>query len=407
MLEVELLSCQAQSKLGKIPPKALSKINKKAKFQIKKIDELEKKTNHDVVAFIRNVSENIGPEGRFIHLGLTSSDILDTALAVQLRQATSLLVKDVEVLLKSLARQARKYKKTAIIGRSHGIHAEPTTFGLKLALFFDEMQRNLKRLKQVQEIISVGKISGSVGTYSNIDPFVERYVCKRLGLKPANISTQIVQRDRIAQFLSVIAIVGASLEKISTEIRHLQRTEVLEAEEPFSKTQTGSSSMPHKRNPIICERICGLSRILRANALVALENIALWHERDISHSSAERVILPDSTILLDYMLDKMNSVIKGLQVYPDNMKKNIDATNGLIFSQKVLSVLVEKGLSRAEAYRIVQKLAMRAWKGESFKDLVSKDKSINDNLTDKEIDKCFDIRGHFKHVNKIFKKVGV
>lgn len=408
MLEVEILACEAQSKLGKVPKQAVKEIRKKAKFQLDRIDELEKETKHDVVAFVKNVSENIGEAGKFIHLDLTSSDVLDTALGVQLKEAIAILIQDIDILLKSLANQARKYKNTPIIGRTHGVHAEPTTFGLKLTLFFDEMKRNLARLEQAKQAVSVGKISGSVGTYSNVDPYVEEYVCRKLGLVPVSISTQIIQRDRIAQLMNTIAIIGASLEKIALEIRHLQRTEVLEVEEPFSKIQTGSSSMPHKKNPIICERICGLARILRSNSMAALENIALWHERDISHSSVERIIIPDSTILLDYMLDKMNFVISNLVVYPDKMKQNLKKTKGLIFSQKILSKLIQKGLSRTESYDIVQRLAMEAWDKElDFEKLVKEDLTIRKILEDYEVEECFDIKQHFKHIDTIFKKVGV
>jgi len=408
MLEVEILACEAQTKLGKVPKEALKKIKQSASFQIERIDEIEKETHHDVVAFIRNMSENIGPEGRYIHLGLTSSDVLDTALGVQLKETTDVLVEDIDMLLSSLASQARMYKHTPVVGRSHGIHAEPTTFGLKLALFYDDMKRNIVRLKQVKDIVSVGKISGSVGTYSNVDPFVEKYVCEKLNLNPVNISTQIVQRDGIAELMTTIAVIGASLEKIALEVRNLQRTEVLEVEEPFSKYQTGSSSMPHKKNPIICERVCGLARLLRSYAMASLENVALWHERDISHSSVERVILPDSTILLDYMLDKMNFIISNLKVYPEKMKKNLGKTKGLIFSQKLLSILVEKGLSREESYQTVQRLAMKAWKKNlDFEELVKKDLTIREILEEYELEECFNINQHLKHIDTIFRKVGI
>lgn len=408
MLEVEILTCEAQAELGNIPKEAAKRIREKACFQLNEIDRIEKKTKHDVVAFVRNVSENVGEEGKFIHLGLTSSDILDTALGVQLKEATEILIQDIHPLLEFLSSQAKEYKYTPIIGRSHGVHAEPTTFGLKLALFYDEMKRNLSRLKEAKKMVSVGKISGSVGTYSNVDPYVEKYVCENLDLKPANISTQIIQRDRVAHLLSTIALIGASLEKIALEVRHLQRTEVLEALEPFKSGQTGSSSMPHKKNPVVCERICGLSRVLRSNSMAGFENVALWHERDISHSSVERIVIPDSTILLDYMLDKMNFVISDLQVYPENMKKNIGKTKGLIFSQKLLSKLVEKGLSRSEGYKIVQRLAMKVWEEDiSFKKLVKEDSSVKDILGEEHIEDCFKIENHFKHVDTIFERVGI
>ncbi|TAN61623.1 adenylosuccinate lyase, partial [bacterium] len=321
-LRIELLACEAHSKLKKIPPSAVVKIRQKARFNIRRINELEKKTQHDIVAFVSCVGESLGVYAKYLHIGLTSSDLLDTALALQAREASDILIEDLERLLKVLAQKARRYKDMVCIGRTHGIHAEPVTFGLKLALMYDETKRNLERLKRAKEEISVGKISGAVGTYSNIEPFVEEYVCKRLGLKPAIVATQIISRDIHAQFLNTLALIGASLEKFATEIRHLQRTEVLEVEEPFGEGQKGSSAMPHKRNPVICERICGLSRVLRANALAALENVNLWHERDISHSSSERIIFPDSTIALDYIINKFIEVINGLTVYPENMLKN-------------------------------------------------------------------------------------
>ena len=357
-LDIEILACEAHSKLKKIPKEAVVKIRQKARFDLRRINELEKKTQHDVIAFVSSVGESLGPYAKYLHIGLTSSDLLDTALALQARQASDILIEDLERLLKALAQKASKYKDMVCMGRSHGVHAEPTTFGLKLALMYDETKRGLERLKNAREEISVGKLSGAVGTYSNIDPFVETYVCKRLGLRPAPVSTQIISRDIHAQFLNTLALIGASLEKFATEIRHLQRTEVLEVEEPFGKGQKGSSAMPHKRNPVICERICGLSRILRANALAAMENVNLWHERDISHSSAERVIFPDSTIALDYMLNKFIEVIEGLSVYPENMLENLVRTKGLIFSQRILLSLMDKGLTRANAYDLVQALAI-------------------------------------------------
>lgn len=414
-LEIELLVCEAHSKLKKIPPSAVGKIRKKAKFNLKRIEALEKKTQHDVVAFVSCVGESLGPYAKYLHIGLTSSDLLDTTLALQSREACDILIEDSERLLEILARKARLYKDMVCIGRTHGVHAEPTTFGLKLAIMYDEMRRNLIRLQWEKEAVAVGKLSGAVGTYSNIDPAIEAYVCRKLGLKPAKASTQIISRDIHAEFINVLAIIGSSLEKFATEIRHLQRTEVLEVEEPFGEGQKGSSAMPHKRNPVLCERICGLSRILRANALVALENVSLWHERDISHSSAERVIFPDSTIALDYSINKFIEVIEGLRVYPENMLENLVRTKGLIFSQRLLLTLMDKGLKRSTAYDLVQVLAMKSWKEKlNFKDLVSRDKGlpagkagIANYLSAKEIESCFELDYYLRNVNKIFKKIGL
>jgi len=360
------------------------------------------------VAFVANVAQYIGKDAQYLHAGLTSSDVLDTTLGVQLGAASDILIDDINRLLKVLAKKALIYKDTACIGRTHGVHAEPTTFGLKLALWYDEMQRNLERLKLAKIEASVGKLSGAVGTYSNIDPFVEGYVCKKLGLKPANISTQIIQRDIYAVFMARLAIIGSSLEKFATEIRHLQRTEVLEAEEPFGKGQKGSSAMPHKRNPVICERICGLARLLRGNSVAAMENIALWHERDISHSSVERIIIPDSTLALDYMLNKFIQVIEGLNVYPEHMMANLIKTRGLIFSQRVLLALMEKGLARPAAYDLVQRSAMYTWKEEiDFKDALMLDPKVLKILSEKELDKIFDLNYYLRNVNKIFNRVGL
>ena len=408
MLMVEIAACEAMAKLGKVPKEAISTIKKRARFDADRIREIEKKTNHDVIAFLVNLSENIGDEAKYIHLGMTSSDVLDTSLSMMMREAASILIEDLRLLLRALRDKARRYKNTVMIGRSHGMHAEPTTFGLKMALFYDESRRNLKRMEDARDIISAGKISGAVGTYANIVPEVENYVCKKLGLKPANISTQILQRDRHAQYLSTLAIIGASLEKFATEIRHLQRTEVGEVEEYFLPTQKGSSAMPHKKNPIMCERICGLARILRGNAQAALENMPLWHERDISHSSVERVIVPDSTILLDYMLHKFTEVIEKLVVYEDAMKENLEKTRGIIFSQKVLTSLIDKGLTRIEAYNIVQRCAMTSQKdGIFFKVILTNDSKVRKYLSAEEIEACFDIVCHLAHVGDIFKKVGI
>ncbi len=408
MLQVEVAACEAFARLGLMPKKALSVIKKRARFDVDRIKEIEKKTNHDVVAFLINLSENIGDEAKYIHLGMTSSDVLDTSLSMMMQEAASLLIDDLRRLLKALREKALRYRKTVMIGRSHGMHAEPTTFGLKMALFYDETQRNLKRMREAQDVISVGKISGAVGTYANIEPQVESYACKILRLKPANISTQILQRDRHAQYLTTLAIIGTSLEKFATEIRHLQRTEVGEVQEYFSPTQTGSSAMPHKKNPIICERICGLARVLRGNGQAAMENMPLWHERDISHSSVERIIIPDSTILLNYMLNKFTDIMRKLVVHEDVMKENLDKTRGVIFSQRVLLELINKGLTRLEAYDIVQKSAMASQRdGISFRTVLGGDTKLLRYLTPDEIDACFDVGYHLAHVGRIFKKVGL
>ena len=407
-LEIEVLTCEAYAKLGKIPKEAARRIRRRAKFDLKRVNKLEETTQHDVVAFVSCAGESLGPYAKYLHIGLTSSDLLDTTLALQSKEAAEILIEDLERLLKALAKKARLYKDMVCMGRTHGVHAEPTTFGLKLALMYDETQRNLERLNWAKKFISVGKLSGAVGTYSNIDPRVEAYVCGKLGLRAARVSTQIISRDIHAEFINVLALVGSSLEKFATEIRHLQRTEVLEVEEPFGRGQKGSSAMPHKRNPVICERVCGLSRILRANALVALENVSLWHERDISHSSAERVIFPDSTIALDYMLNKFIEVIEGLKVYPENMLENLVRTKGLIFSQRLLLMLMDKGLKRSTAYDLVQALAMKSWEEKlNFKDLVSRDKGLANYLSAKEIESCFELDYYLRNVDKIFKRMGL
>ena len=408
MLLIEILALEAYSKKRIVPPQAVKRIKQKAKFDLKQIAKIEAKTQHDVVAFVSNVAQYIGKDAQYLHMGLTSSDILDTTLGAQLKSASNILIKDMEELLRVLAKKAVGYKDMVCIGRTHGVHAEPTTFGLKFALMYDETIRNLARLKQAKIEVSVGKLSGAVGTYSNIDPFVESYVCKKLGLKPVNIATQVIQRDVYAQYMVTLAVVGTSLEKFATEIRHLQKTEVLEAEEPFAHGQKGSSAMPHKRNPVICERICGLARILRANAQAALENVSLWHERDISHSSVERIIFPDSTLALDYMLNKFIEVIKGLKVYPDNMLTNLAKTRGLIFSQRVLIALMNKGLARNKAYDMVQRAAMQTWKGSgNFKDNLLADIQAVKYLNAKELDRIFDLDFYLRNVNKIFEKVGL
>ena len=407
MLEVEVAACEAMAKLNLIPKDAAKKIRQKAGFKISQVHEYEKVTKHDVTAFLKSIADHVGPEARFVHKGLTSSDVLDTALSLQMREGLTLLRKTCQELINILQKQAVKYKETPMMGRSHGVHAEPVTMGLKFLLYFDEFRRNLGRLERAAEAISVGKISGAVGTYANIDPRVEEETLKILELAVAPVSTQILQRDRHAQVLAVIAIVGGSLEKLATEIRHLQKTETLEVEEPFSEGQTGSSAMPHKRNPVNCERVAGLARVLRGNAMAGMENIALWHERDITHSSVERIILPDSYILLHFMFREMIAVVKDLQVYPDNMMDNIWKTRGLIFSQRVLLSLIEKGLSREASYKIVQKNAMRVWKNkdENLKDLLLGDEEVMKQFSKKEIEALFDLEYHLKHVNTIFKRV--
>jgi len=407
-LEIEILACEAQAELGVIPKDAVAGIRKKAAFDVDRILEIEEEVKHDVIAFLTNVAEYVGPESRFIHLGMTSSDVLDTALAVQMKQSGELLVKGLHSLSDILRQQARKYKSTIMVGRTHGIHAEPTTFGLKLALWYEENKRNIDRLMRAIDTVATGKISGAVGTYEHLDPSVEEYVCGKLGLKPEPVSTQVVQRDRHAEFMSTIAGIGASLEKIATEIRHLQKTEVLEAEEYFAKGQKGSSAMPHKRNPIISERLAGLARVLRGNATAALENVALWHERDISHSSVERIVIPDSCILLDYMIAKANDLIANLLVYPERMMENLNRTNGLIASQSVLLALTNKGMKREDAYRIVQRNAMKTWEnGTPFRDMLGTDAEVTGILNDDELNSLFDLKRSIRHVDTIFKRVGL
>jgi adenylosuccinate lyase len=405
-LEIEILACEAQAKLGMIPQEAVSEIRSKAKFEVKRILEIEDKVQHDVIAFLTNVAEYVGPNSRYIHFGMTSSDILDTTLAVQMVQAGKLILTKLEALQDILSTKAVQYKDTICVGRTHGIHAEPVTFGLKLALWYSEATRNIERLKNAIETISVGQISGAVGTYDHLDPSVEDYVCGKLNLTPAPISTQIIQRDRHAEYLNTLALIGASLEKIAVEIRHLQKTEVLEVEEPFGKGQKGSSAMPHKKNPIISERISGMARLLRGFASTAMENIALWHERDISHSSVERVIIPDATMTVYYMLHKMIQVIDGMVIHADNMLINLQKTHGLIYSQPLLLKLIEKGISRENAYGLVQKNAMEVWKtGKEFDELLKQDKKMSQYLSSEEIDLICDLQTRLKNVNYIFKKL--
>ncbi len=403
-LKIEIFACQARSERGEIPVADVEVIKAKADYNIDRVLEIEETTKHDVIAFLTNVAEYVGPEARHIHYGMTSSDILDTTLSYQMKRAGELLLKRLHDVKTALKERALEHKYTLCVGRSHGIHAEPTTMGLKFALWFEEIKRNIKRLESAIETISVGQISGAVGTFEHLSPEIEKYVCEQLGLKPAPVSTQVIQRDRHAEFMSTLAVMGSTLEKISIEIRHLQRTEVLEAEEYFSKGQKGSSAMPHKRNPIVSERITGLSRVLRANAMAALENVALWHERDISHSSVERIIVPDSCIALDYMLDLMTKLIKNLIVYPENMIDNLNLTRGLVFSQTVLLKLVSVGISREDAYKIVQTSAMDVWgdKTKNLKDELIKSEEIKKYLSAEDIKKIFNNKEMLKNVDVIF-----
>jgi len=407
-LKIEIFVCEAWVKLGKIPEDALQEIKKRAKFDIKQIKEIEKDVKHDVIAFLTNIAEYVGPYSRYIHLGLTSSDILDTGLAVQMVSAAQIIIKDLEELMEVLKEKAKEHKDTLMMGRTHGVHAEPTSLGLKFALWYEETKRNLQRMKEAKEEIACGKISGAVGTYAHLDPFIEEYVCEKLNLKPCKVSSQIIQRDRHAFYLSTLAIIASSLNKFSLQIRSLQQTEIRELEEGFGKLQKGSSAMPHKRNPIICERICGLARLIRGNLQVALENIPLWGERDISHSSCERIIIPDSTILVDYILNKFIYVLKNLSVYPQNMEKNVGITRGLFHSQRLLLTLVEKGLSREEAYRMVQENAMRYWQeNRDFKRLIKQDRKIREYLKEEEIDSIFETGYYLRYTDEILHKLGI
>ena len=407
-LEVELLACKAQARLGNIPEQDLKNIQAKARFQVERINQIEAEVHHDVIAFLTNLSEHIGPSSRYVHLGMTSSDVLDTAWAVLMKEAGDVILEDLKKLSAVLRQKALEHKNTIMMGRSHGIHAEPTTMGLKFALWWQENQRNITRMERAVNSAACGKISGAVGTFAHIDPKVEEFVCQKLGLAPEPVSTQIVQRDRHAEYLCTMAVIAASLEKIALEIRHLQRTEVREAEEPFAKGQKGSSAMPHKKNPIICERICGLARLVRANAMVGLENVALWHERDISHSSAERVIIPDSTIALDYMLNKAVWLIEGLTVFPQRMMKNIESSGGMIFSQALLLALVDKGLTREQAYAAVQRNAMQVWEqGGSLKELALKDGDISKKIGPAEMEEIFNIKKFLRNVDYIYQRIGL
>jgi len=404
-LKVEIAACEAWAELGKIPQDAIPKI-RKANCNLKRMAEFLKVTHHDMTAFLSSVAESLGEESRFIHLGLTSSDIIDTALSLQLKESTGILEQQVTDFIAVLKNKAIEHKHTIMMGRTHGVHAEPITFGLKIALWVEEMKRSARRLATAKRAISVGKISGAVGTHATVPPQVEKIACHKLGLTPAPISSQIIQRDRHAQFMTTLAIMAGSLEKFATEIRNLQRTEILEVEEPFQAGQTGSSAMPHKRNPELCERICGLARLVRGHALTSLENIALWHERDISHSSTERIILPDSCLAIDYMLSLFIPIIRDLNVYTDNMRRNLELTRGLVFSQRVLLALINKGLNREEAYKLVQKNAMNAWQGkESFLNLLEADKQILAHLSKSELESLFDYNYYLKYVDAIFERL--
>ncbi len=405
-LAIEIAACEAHVELGNVPAEAVEVIKQKAKFSVERINEIERTTNHDVIAFLTNVAEYVGPESRYIHLGLTSSDVVDTAFSIQIKESAEIIINDIESLLEVIKAKAMKYKKSLMMGRTHGVHAEPMTLGLKFALWYDELIRDKARLEIAKKDISIGIISGAVGTYANIDTFVEEYVCKKLGLVPDNISTQIIQRDRHANFMAALAVLAGSLEKFTTEIRALQKTEFNELEEGFKKGQKGSSAMPHKRNPITCERISGLARVIRGNMLVSMENICLWHERDISHSSTERIIFPDSTTLIDYMLVTFQDVVENLVVHEDNMLKNLDLLGGAVFSQQLLLALIDKGATREDAYALVQPCAMEARdKGLKFREVIGRCEQIGNYLSKIEIESLFDYDYHLKNVDKIFKRV--
>ncbi|MGI6547627.1 MAG: adenylosuccinate lyase [Bacillota bacterium] len=407
-LEVELLACEAWCQLGVIPAQAVQEIKDRAGFDLGRIAEIEAETRHDVIAFLTAVGERVGPAARYIHYGLTSSDVVDTALSVQMVRAVDILLKGLADLKAVLREQAIRHRATVMVGRTHGIHAEPVVLGLKFALWMSETERNLARLRVVRERVAVGKLSGAVGTYANLDPRVEEYVCRALGLQPAPVSTQILQRDRHAELLTTLAVIAGCLEKYATEVRLLQKTETREVEEPFRPGQKGSSAMPHKRNPVSSERIAGLARVVRGHALTALENISLWHERDISHSSAERIIIPDSTTLVDFMLTQVTDILRDLHIYPANMVRNLQATQGLIFSQRVLLVLVQKGLTREDAYRVVQDAAMQTWSGAGhLRDVLAKDERLMAVIDERELAACFDPNGFLQHVGTIYDRLGL
>ncbi|MFC5465110.1 adenylosuccinate lyase [Lederbergia graminis] len=407
-LEVEILACEAWAELGDIPKDDVAKIRERATFDINRIHEIEEETRHDVVAFTRAVSESLGEERKWVHYGLTSTDVVDTALSYLLKQANEILLQDIENFIAILGEKAKQHKYTVMMGRTHGVHAEPTTFGLKLGLWYEEMKRNLERFKQAAAGVEFGKLSGAVGTYANINPVVEQYVCEKLGIQPAPISTQTLQRDRHAHYLAAISLIATSIEKFAVEIRGLQKSETREVEEFFSKGQKGSSAMPHKRNPIGSENMTGLARVIRGYMMTAYENVPLWHERDISHSSAERIILPDATIALNYMLNRFANIVKNLTVFPENMKRNMDRTLGLIYSQRLLLALIDKGMVREEAYDTVQPKAMEAWEKQvHFRQLIEADPTIQSKLTAEEIADCFDYNYHLKHVDTIFERLGL
>ncbi|MGQ9662825.1 MAG: adenylosuccinate lyase [Kiritimatiellia bacterium] len=407
-LRIELLACEAMNLRGIIPDADLVRIRKRAGFDVQRILEIEREVHHDVIAFLTNVAERVGPSARYIHRGLTSSDILDTGLAVLMTRATDILLHDVRSVRKAAAALARKYKYTPMIGRTHGVHAEPITFGLKMALLYDEFGRAQRRLEGARKTVAVGKLSGAVGTYAHADPFVEKYVCRKLGLRPAAVATQVIQRDVHAEYLCALALVGASIERWAMELRHLQRTEVREVEEFFAPGQKGSSAMPHKKNPITAEKLTGLARVLRGNMLAAMENVALWHERDISHSSVERIVIPDSTILLDHMLVCLEELLRRLRVFPDRMLANLNLTHGVIHSQEVLLLLTEKGFSREEAYRLVQTHAMKAWATETdFRSLLESDPVVMAKVTAEDLDRAFDLRRYLRNVDHIYRAIGL
>ena len=408
MLDVEIAACEAMAELGEIPKEAAVNIREKAHFDLDRVKEIEKETNHDIIAFLTNVAEYVGDDSKYIHKGLTSSDVKDTALGIMMKKSAELIIDDLKKFREVLKRRAAEFKHTVCIGRTHGIHAEPMTFGLKLALWMNEVDRNIERVEHAKKIVSVGKLSGAVGTYSNINPKIEELVCKKLGITPSPLATQVIQRDRHAEYMTTLAIVASSFEKFATEIRNLQRTDIREAEEYFSPGQKGSSAMPHKRNPITCERISGMARLVRGNALASMENISLWHERDISHSSVERVILPDSTINVDYCIKKFTNIIDKLLVYPEAMLENLNKTGGLIFSQRILIALVSKGVLREDAYKWVQRNAMKRWLAkEDFKTNISKDEDVVRYLSQDEIDECFKVDYFLRHVDMIMARFGL
>lgn len=408
MLEVEITACEAMAELGQIPVEAAKNIRAKAKFDLNRVKEIEKVTNHDIIAFLTNVAEYVGEDSKYIHKGLTSSDVKDTALGIMMKKSAEIILDDLEKLRDVLLRQAKKYKHTVCIGRTHGIHAEPMTFGLKFALWYDEVCRDIERVKRAKDVVAVGKLSGAVGTYSNIDPRIEEITCKKLGITPVKLATQVIQRDRHAEYMTTLAIVASTFEKIATELRNLQRTDIREAEEYFQPGQKGSSAMPHKRNPITGERISGMARLVRGNAIAAMEDITLWHERDISHSSVERVILPDSTINVDYCCRKLTNLLDKLLVYPDAMMANLNKTGGLIYSQRIMLAVVSKGVLREDAYKWVQRNAMARWlKGEDFRTNVEKDPDITKYLTKEEIDNCFDYKWFLRNVDMIMARFGI